>query len=157
MYKVITIDGEDYKLEFSVEASLYHDCIEKITSIMFDIDAGQSTNDMKKILSGVSDIPYTAVACFYAGLLEHHGKEEGDGKVPNISVAKRLAVKLLKDENSDVSNWYDIFSMCVDQMGEDGFFDLVGLSDMISGEEKKKKAPKVPQDHLKKTTRLGAK
>ena len=156
MYKVLTIDGEDYKLEFSIEASLYHECIEKITGIMFDIDAGQTTNDIKMLLSGVSDIPNTAVVCFYAGLLEHHGLDEGDKRVPNVSTAKRLAVKLLRDEDSDVSNWYDLFSLCVDQMGEDGFFDLIGLPSML-GTEKKKKSPKVPQDHQKKTVKVGEK
>ena len=30
MYKVLMIDGKEYKLEFSIEASLYNDCIEKI-------------------------------------------------------------------------------------------------------------------------------
>lgn len=156
MYKVLTIGGEDYKLEFSIEASLYHECIEKITGLMFDIDSGQSSNDIKKLLSGVSDIPNTAVTCFYAGMLEHHGIEEGDGKVPNLSAAKRLAVALIKDDESDISNWYDLFSMCVDQMGEDGFFDLIGLGSMLATETTRK-SPKKPQDHQKKTTRVGEK
>lgn len=154
MYKVITVDKEDYKLEFSIEASLYHECIEKITGLMFDIDSGQTENDVKKLLSGVSDIPNTTITCFYAGLLEHHGSE-GDGRVKSITDAKRLAVKLLKDEGSDINNWYDLFSLCIEQMGEDGFFDLIGLGDMLGVE--KKKAPKKPQDHQKKVTKVGEK
>lgn len=153
MYKIITINGEDYKLEFSIEASLYHECIEKITGVMFDIDSGQTTNDYKQLLSGMSDIPNTTVICFYAGLLEHHGTDEGDGKVPNLSTAKRLAKSLLRDENSEVDNFYDLFSICIDQMGEDGFFDLIGLPSMLGVE--KKKEPKKPQDHKKKVTKVG--
>lgn len=148
MYKIITIDGEDYKLEFSVEASLYSDCVQKITNIMVDIYGGQEDADIKQILAGFSDIPSTAATCFFAGLLEHHGVE-ADGTVPNFKTAKALAVKLLRDENSGIDNWYDIFSMCVDQMGEDGFFDLIGLGEML-GAEKKRPMP-VPQDHKKKT------
>lgn len=152
MYKVLTIGGEDYKFEFSIEASLYHECIEKITGLMFDIDAGSTSNDIKQLLAGVSDIPGTAVICFYAGLLEHHGTDEGDGKVKNLGDAKRLAVKLLRDDNSEIDNWYDLFSLCVEQMGEDGFFDLVGLGGMLGTE---KKEPKKPQDHKKKVTKVG--
>ena len=137
MYKIIKIGGEDYKFEFSIEASLYAECIEKITGLMFEIDNSQTEKDVKGILTGMSDIPHTAITCFYAGLLEHHGASEyGDGKVPNMAAAKRLAVALLKDEESEISNWYDLFMLCVNQMGEDGFFDLVGIPAMISaGEE----------------------
>lgn len=154
MYKVLTIDGYDYKLEFSIEASLYHECIEKITGLMFDIDSGQNTNDLKKVLSGVTDIPNTAVLCFHAGLLEHHGVDSGDGKVPNIATAKRLIASLLRDENSGIDNWYDVFNICVEQMSEDGFFDLIGLREMLGAE---RKSPKKPQDHKKKVTKVGEK
>ena len=30
MYKIIKIEGKDYKLEYGIEASLYGDCAEKI-------------------------------------------------------------------------------------------------------------------------------
>ena len=155
MYKVLTIGGEDYKLEFSIEASLYHECIEKITSLMLSIDSGQTANDIKQMLSGICDVPNTSVTCFYAGLLEHHGTEEGDGRIPNFATAKKLAAKLLRDEDSEVDNWYDLLTLCIEQMREDGFFDLIGLSEMFGAEKKKK--PKVPQDHQKKTVKVGAK
>ena len=152
MYKVLMIDGEEYRLEFSIEASLYNDCIEKITNLMFGIDEGQNRRDIKTLLSSISDVPNTAITCFYAGLLEHHGVE-GDGRVINRSVAKKLVTKLLKDENSEYNNFYDIFTLCLDQMAEDGFFDLIGLSDMLKTEEKPKREPKKPQDHKKKITK----
>lgn len=145
MYKILRIEGEDYKFEFSIEASLYNNCIEKITSLMLNVDTGQTTGDAKTLISSVSDIPSTAVECFYAGLLEHHGSE-GDGRVPNIAEAKRLVKVMLRDEESGYDNWYDIITLCTEQMREDGFFDLIGLS----GEPKKKRQPKVPQDHKRK-------
>lgn len=148
MYKIIPIDGKDYKLEFTIEASLCRECIEKISGLMVDLS---KSDDIKQMLSGVSDIPYTALICFYAGLLEHHGSQpDGDGTVPDINAAKRLAVKLLRDENSDIDNWYDLFTTCIDQMGEDGFFDLVGMTNLTTG----KKPKKVPQDHKRKQTKL---
>ena len=148
MYRIIKIDGEDYKLEFSVEASLYSDCVQKITNIMVDVYSGREDADIKQILAGFSDIPSTAVTCFFAGLLEHHGAE-ADGRVPNFKTAKGLAVKLIRDDESGINNWYDLFTLCVEQMGEDGFFDLIGLGEML-GTEKKRPMP-VPQDHKKRT------
>lgn len=148
MYKIITIDGKDYKLEFTIEASLCRECIEKISGLMVDLS---KSDDIKQMLSGVSDIPYTALICFYAGLLEHHGSQpDGDGTIPDINAAKRLAVKLLRDENSNIDNWYDLFTTCIDQMGEDGFFDLVGMTSLTP----EKKPKKVPQDHKKKQAKL---
>lgn len=132
MYKVITINGEDYKLEFAIEASLYKECIQSITELMYTIDSGQNTGDIKSILNGISDIPNTAINCFYAGLLEHHGTESGDGRVPNMTTAKELARAIIKDEQNEISNFYDLMTMCVEQMGEDGFFDLIGLGSLIS-------------------------
>ena len=52
MYKVITINGKDYHLEYSIEASLYADCVTKITTLLTDIESGQATEDIKKLLSG---------------------------------------------------------------------------------------------------------
>ena len=142
MYKVLKIGSEDYKFEFSIEASLYGDCIEKITGLMINVELGQDEDSRRYLVSGLADIPSTAATCFYAGLLEHHGKEEGDGKVPNLSAAKRLAVALLKDENSEYENWYDILNLCMEQMSEDGFFGLVGLGDLLGAQTPKKKTRK---------------
>lgn len=138
MYKLLHIDGEDYKLEFSIEASLYNDCIEKVVELMYNLDAGQGSKDIKQVLSGFSDIPNTAITCFYAGLLEHHGTESGDGRVPNILTAKELAKKALRSEDIDINNWYDLLTLCTGQMGEDGFFELIGIDAILSAEEQTK-------------------
>ncbi len=43
MYKILNIGGQDYKLEFSVEASLYADCVSGLTSLMNLNDTGIRT------------------------------------------------------------------------------------------------------------------
>ena len=131
---------------------MYSDCVQKVTNLMLDVSSGHEDADLKQILAGISDIPSTAVTCFFAGLLEHHGThEDGDSKVPNLRTAKKLAVSLIRDESNDVDNWYDLFTLCTEQMGEDGFFDLIGLGEIL-GTKEKKPLP-VPQDHKKKSTK----
>lgn len=147
MYKILNIGGEEYKFEFSIEASLYNDCIEKITYLMISVDSSQKS-DTKSMISSVSDIPQTAVKCFYAGLLEHHGAE-GDNRVPNEATAKSLVKMLLRDENSEYNTWYDILSLCTEQMREDGFFGLIGL-----GANEEKSQTVVPQDHKRKVRKV---
>lgn len=146
MYKLLNIDGEEYKLEFSIEASLRNECIEKITGMMASLASADDRNELKETLKGLSNIPNVALECFYSGLLEHHGYS-GDGRVRKINDAKALVVSLFRDEESGISNWNDVLTLCVEQMSEDGFFELIGLVD------NKKKAPKQPQDHKKKATR----
>lgn len=147
MYKIININGEEYKLEFSVEASLYGECIDRIATLMMVVANAEGENDMRSLLAGISDLPRTTLQCFYAGLMEHHNFESGDGRVKNLRDAKKLAVALIKGEDTDVDNWYDLLMICADQMREDGFFDLVGLGTS----EKKPKV--VPQDHKRKATK----
>ena len=73
MYKLLKIGGEDYKLEYTIEASLYADCVSSLTGLMTDIEMAGTSNDIKKVLSGISNIPNTALTLFYAGLMEAHG------------------------------------------------------------------------------------
>lgn len=147
MYKLLKIGGEEYKFEFSIEASLYNNCIEKITTLMLNVDNGQTNNDIKSLLTSVSDIPQTAIECFYAGLLEHHGMD-GDKRVPNVRTAKLLIREMFQDDESECHNWNDVLELCTTQMREDGFFALIGLS------TESKRQPKVPQDHKRKQTKI---
>lgn len=150
MYKVITIGGEEYRLEYSIEASLYADCVSKLMSLMTDVETAGQEENIKKLFSGVSNIPDTTLSMFYAGLLEAHGLE-GDNKVPNIQAAKKLLSQYIKEHKDDeTGNFYGVMEMCIGQMGEDGFFNLVGLDSMMeSMTENPKKQRKVPQDHKK--------
>lgn len=152
MYKILNIGGQDYKLEFSVEASLYADCVSGLTSLMTDIEIAGEESNVKKLLSGISNIPQTALIMFYAGLMEAHGTHpDGDGKVPNINVAKKLIAQYIKEHKEEESgNFYGVMLMCIEQMGEDGFFNLIGLLPIMEKmTEPVKKPRKSPQDHKK--------
>ena len=129
MYKILTINGKDYHLEYTIEASLYADCVSKLTELFVKLGAGQDADGMKKVISGLSNIPQTALTVFYAGLLEAHGTHSnGDGTVPDIEEAKALLASYMREhKDDDNGNFYGILEMCVTQMGEDGFFKLIGL------------------------------
>lgn len=152
MYKLLNIGGKDYKLEYSIEASLYADCVSSLTGLMADIEMAGTKNDVKKALSGISNIPHTTLTMFYAGLMEAHGSHpDGDGKVPDIQSAKCLISQFIKEHSDDeLGNFYGIMQMCIEQMSEDGFFKLVGLESLTQDTtEKQKKISKIPQDHKK--------
>lgn len=146
MYSIIKIGGKEYKLEFTFEASMYSDCVSSVMNILGGLSAG----DMHKQIAGMSNIPQTAVTLLYAGLLEHHSED-----VPSLRDAKMLARQWILEQGED-GNFYALMKMCIDQMGEDGFFKLTGLEDILNStedeeEEEVKPVPKTPQDHKKKT------
>lgn len=134
MYKIITIGGKDYKLEYSIEASLYGDCVASMTSMIASIGEAGSKDDIKRAIYEAGNIPSVALTVFYAGLLEAHGTHpEGDGTIPDMQTAKKLIVQYMKEhQNEEGGNFYDVLTMCVNQMGEDGFFVLTGMDAMIS-------------------------
>ena len=149
MYKVLTIGGKEYRLEYSIEASLYADCVTSLMGMMADVENADNEKNVKKMLEGMSNIPQTALTIFYAGLIEAHGSHsDGDGAVPDIQTAKRLIAEYIKEHKGEESgNFYGVMNMCIEQMVEDGFFDLVGLNALM--ESPKKKQRKVPMDHQK--------
>lgn len=134
MYKLLKIGGHDYKMEYSIEASLYADCTSSLTGLMTEIQIAGENKDIRKVISEISNIPQTALTIFYAGLMEHHGLHpDGDGTVPDIQTAKRLIAQYLKEHSEDdTGNFYSIMQMCIEQMGEDGFFKLTGLEGMMN-------------------------
>ena len=149
MYKVLNIGNKDYKLEYSIEASLYADCVSTLTGFFTDLGAAQGTKNVKQLLKGISNLPQTALTLFYAGLIEAHGTHpEGDKTVPDIHTAKNLIAQYFKEHaEDDQGNFYSVLEMCIKQMEEDGFFKLVGLNQMLEAGQQKTR--KVPQDHLK--------
>lgn len=150
MFKVLTIGGKDYKFEYSIEASLYKDCAEKVTGVIFG--TAMSANDVQKMISQMADIPSIALTLFYAGLLEYHGAE-GDGSVNNISDAKKLLRQYFAEHKEDgTGNFYGILNMCIDQMIEDNFFEQIGLGNMT--EEVEAPKAKTPTDHKKKNVAI---
>jgi len=145
MYKVITINNKDYKLEYSIEASLYSDCAESIITLM---DGMSNKKDTAEVVHNVLNIPDVALTLFYAGLIEHHGAD-GDGTVTSKASAKNLIKMYLSEhKGEDSADFWGILNMCIDQMAEDGFFKLIGLETMLNSP---KKAPKVPMDHKSPT------
>lgn len=148
MYKVLNIGGQDYKLEFSIEASLYADCVSELTNILTDVGIAGIQKDVKMIISGISNVPKVTLSMFYAGLMEAHGTHpDGDGKVPDINTAKKLITQYIKEHSEDgLGNFYNIMQMLIAQMEEDGFFKLIGLETLT---EMMMDASKKPKDHKK--------
>lgn len=148
MYKVLNIGGQDYKLEFSIEASLYADCVSELTNILTDVGIAGIQKDVKMIISGISNVPKATLSMFYAGLMEAHGTHpDGDGKVPDINTAKKLITQYIKEHSEDgLGNFYNIMQMLIAQMEEDGFFKLIGLETLT---EKMMDASKKPKENKK--------
>lgn len=150
MYKALTIGEKEYHLEYSIEASLYSDCVASITEMIANAAIAEKDQDLKMLLEGMSNVPQTALTIFYAGLMEAHGTHpNGDGQVPDIQTAKGLIATFMREHKEDeYGNFYGVMQMCIEQMGEDGFFDLVGLNAMTENAPKRKPR-KTPQDHKK--------
>lgn len=148
MYKVLNIGGQDYKLEFSIEASLYADCVSELTNILTDVGIAGIQKNVKMIISGISNVPKATLSMFYAGLMEAHGTHpDGDGKVPDINTAKKLITQYIKEHSEDgLGNFYSIMQMLIAQMEEDGFFNLIGLETLT---EKMMDASKKPKENKK--------
>lgn len=148
MYSILKIGDKEYKLEYSFEASMYSDCVSSVMRIM----SGMAEGDAESVISSMADLPRTAVILLYAGLLEHHGIE-ADKAVPDFRTAKLLAKQWIL-EQGEGGNFYALMKLCIDQMGEDGFFDLTGVSEVMNLETETEQTPKkVPQDHKRKTTK----
>lgn len=155
MYKLLSINGKDYKLEYTIEASLYDKCVESTAGLLAKFGGAAQEKDTMAMINGIANIPQTALTVFYAGLLEAHGTHpDGDGKVPDIETAKKLLASLLREHKDDeLGDFYGVFEMCLSQMEEDGFLKLAGLETVMETmNPKTKKSPKKPMDHQKKVT-----
>lgn len=155
MYKILNIGEKDYKLEFTIEASLYGECTEKLINFMGKTMGAAGEKEFieglteqerdalhKQIvansISGISNMPDTGLTLFYAGLMEHHG-EDGDKTIMTKQDAKRLLKQYFSEHTGDgTDNFYDLVAMLMEQMGEDGFFQRTGLEKMLgqNGAEK---------------------
>lgn len=155
MYKLLSINGKDYKLEYTIEASLYDKCVESTAGLLAKFGGAAQEKDTMAMINGIANIPQTALTVFYAGLLEAHGTHpDGDGRVPDIETAKKLLASLLREHKDDeLGDFYGVFEMCLSQMEEDGFLKLTGLETVMETmNPKTKKSPKKPMDHQKKVT-----
>lgn len=137
--KTIKIGNKDFKIEFTIEASLYNECTEKVAGLLYSISEAGDKEDIKRMISSMSDIPQTTLTMFYAGLLEHHG-EDGDNSVLSKSDAKKLIKQYFKEHPDDeTGNFYGVMEMLVEQMIDDGFFKQIGLEQVASQTKEQKK------------------
>lgn len=144
MYKVLTIGGKDYRLEYSIEASLYKDGVDRLINFLSgafgasgeaELTKGLSEEDKTKVRvelmhnlrSEIINLPDTALTLFYAGLLEYHGLD-GDGSILHKVDAKKLVKQLFAEQPEDgITDFASLLELCINQMGEDGFFKRTGL------------------------------
>lgn len=86
---------------------------------------------------------------FHAGLLENHNV--------TLSDSKRLIAQYIREHKEDeTGSFYGVMEMLMEDMGNDGFFELIGLDSMFAKAEnqiKEENAKKTPQDHKKKQTK----
>lgn len=159
MYKRLQIGDREYKLEYTIEASLYNECIQKMLDFFGntfaitneeELTKGMTNEEKTKMrvkllqdsLSGMINLPSTAMTVFYAGLLEYHG-ESGDNTVQSMEDAKALIKQYFKEhENDGTDNFYDLLNVCMEQMGEDGFFKRTGIERFLSQNEESEETPK---------------
>ena len=81
---------------------------------------------------------------FHAGLLENHNV--------TLSDSKRLIAQYIKEHKEDeTGSFYGVMEMLMEDMGNDGFFELIGLDSMFAKAEKQ--TTETPQDHKKKQTK----
>ena len=150
--KEITVNGNEYKLEFSFEAVEHKELVKK----MFDIVSGaifvKSAKDLSKptsedMIDGsgnmIAELPHICVTAFYAGLLENNPVPQDE--------AKTLMKAYMKENKLSFKMLYEELRQC---MEDDGFFELSGLTDMLNSmnETGEEKIAKIPQDHRKKQT-----
>ena len=141
----IRIGNKEYELEYTFEASLYGECTEKITGLLAGIYDSQNKEDIKEMISSISDIPQVALSIFHAGLLEHHSDE-----VKTKDDSKKLFAQYLREHKEDgTGSFYDFLELAIGKMEKDGFFAMIGLDKMFAPKETKK-----PQDHKKKATKV---
>ena len=145
--RVLKIGNEEYKFQFDIEASLYSECTEKVTSILLGMSSANTKEEKREFIASMSNIPQTTLHMFHAGLLENHNV--------SLSDSKRLISQYIKEHKEDeTGSFYGVMEMLIEDMGKDGFFELIGLDKMMAKAEDQttQKTAKMPQDHKKKQT-----
>lgn len=132
MGRELLIDGKNYTIQYAGEAAFNEQCLESITTFFGEIALAENKNDVLQMIKGLSKIPQIALNIFYAGLMEYHGSHpNGDKTVPDKEKAKSLLMTYIKDHKSNFST---VLNMCVEQMQNDKFLQLIGLNGMLENE-----------------------
>ncbi len=145
--KTITINGTDYKLEYSFSAAEHKDTVQKMFYMLsgaYLIKYASKVKEDKENLSlaevmldgtseMASEIPNIVKTAFYSGLLENHKLNEEE--------AYSLMKVYMKENKISYKKLFDDIKSC---MEDDGFFDLSGLTEMLTqiGENVSTKEPK---------------
>ena len=138
-----SVGDNEYKIEYSVEASLYKDFTEKMIDIIDKFSEQKELVDKKKFIETVLDIPSTTITMLYAGLLENY-------EDITVKEVKGIVKEYLKEPSETQRDFFTLMSMLIEEMASEGFFGLIGLGNVTV---QKTKEPKVPQDHKKKETK----
>lgn len=145
--KSVTINGKEYKIEFSIEASLYEDCSGCIMDYFINaglIDGAAQTGDTDRAVDSfkkaLTSIPQRALTLFYAGLMENQ---------PEITKerAKFLLKEYIKESGKSFSDVLNEMLKCVE---EDSFFEMIGLDKMFQNQESNTKKKK--EEHGENTS-----
>ena len=157
--KTLKIGEKDYTLEYSFMAAEHNETVQKMFNVVsgaYLIKRANIAEENKEdiafaMIEGtgemVADIPHIVKTAFYSGLLENHNVSQEE--------AYALMKQYMKENKISFRKLFDDIKEC---MEEDGFFDLSGLTEMLEEmnksveEQTKKRTPKVPQDHKKKST-----
>lgn len=128
--RTIKIGNEEYKFKYSIEASLYSECTEKITGLMLGIAGSDSSDAKRNFIVSLSNIPQTALHIFHAGLLEYQNVTFSDSK-------RLIAQYINEHKNDETGSFYGVLNMLIEDMEKDGFFELIGLGEMLKRMEAK--------------------
>lgn len=160
--------NKDYTVEFTFEAAE-----SEIVQTAFDYFSGaymfkgmteDGTEEEKRIkqvdaaLSGISAMPKLAIDFLFMGLLENHGPcGEISQDILTRNDAKAVYKRFCKENpESELAMQSGLFKALREQMENDGFFDRIGLTEVMNAmmtEEPEAQLPKIPQDHKKKSTK----
>lgn len=131
--KKFTVDGTEYKLEYSFEAALDNDCVQNMFNMLtgayiYKSLPGEETTQNQGIVAAVegfsrmfADTPKVCVSAFSAGLKENH---------PDLTLeeSKALMKRYMKNKKLGFN---DLFNEIVECMEKDGFFKLTNLDEAI--------------------------
>lgn len=154
--KTIKIENKEYNLEFTFEAATYKDLVQAMFNIksgtyfLKNASDGTETSMLNGVADMISDIPMICKIAFHAGLLENHRM--------TMEESVKLLKSYMKENKLSFNALFEELNKC---MEEDGFFDLSGLTEMMSQmeqsleemtEETTTKKKVEMKDHKKKQT-----
>lgn len=144
--KTITVNGTEYTLEYTFMAAEHKETVQKMFNVLSGAYMLKHITNAKEIKDNVSvagvmldgtsemvaEIPNIVRIAFYSGLLENHKLSEED--------AHNLMKEYMKENKISYKKLFDDIKHC---MEDDGFFDLSGLTEMLTElNENMNEAPK---------------